>query len=66
MSRQIDVAEERTDQLYRMQDETSRIEDALLEKASVDAILRAFSQAKSASFENMLEPLLKVAFCAYH
>jgi hypothetical protein len=44
-----------------MQDETSRIEDALLEKASVDAVLRAFSQAKSASFENMLEPLLKVS-----
>lgn len=48
-----------------MQDETSRIEDALLSETSIRAVLRAFGDAKSATFENMLEPLLKVCdlFC---
>jgi hypothetical protein len=43
-----------------LQDETSRIEDALLEETSLQALLRAFSEAKAATFENILEPLLKV------
>jgi hypothetical protein len=44
----------------RLQDETAKVEDALLEESSVEAIQRTFSRAKSASFENILEPLLKV------
>lgn len=43
-----------------MQDETSRVEDALLQDVSVEALLNAFSSAKSTSLENFLEPLLKV------
>lgn len=43
-----------------MQDETARIEDALLEDTSVKALLKSFSTAKATSFENILEPMLKV------
>lgn len=43
-----------------MQDETARVEDALLEDASVEALLNTFSTTKATSFENILEPLLKV------
>lgn len=43
-----------------MQDETARVEDGLLEEASTDALMKAFSNAKATSFENILEPLLKV------
>ena len=46
---------------YRMQDETARIEHVLLAESSVEALLRTFAKAKSTSFENLLDPLLKVS-----
>lgn len=48
-----------------MQDETARVEDALLEDSSIDAVMRTFAKAKSTSFENMLEPLLKVSLSLF-
>ena len=43
-----------------MQDETARIEDELIKPESLDALLRCFVQAKANSFENLLDPFLKI------
>ncbi|TBU45550.1 kinase-like protein [Dichomitus squalens] len=43
-----------------LQDETARIEDELMKPESLDALLRCFVQAKANSFENLLDPLLKI------
>ncbi|KAI0718192.1 kinase-like protein [Cerioporus squamosus] len=43
-----------------LQDETARIEDELMKPESLDALLRCFVQAKANSFENLLEPFLKI------
>ncbi|KAK4699243.1 hypothetical protein P7C70_g7019, partial [Phenoliferia sp. Uapishka_3] len=43
-----------------LQDETSRVEDCLLEGTAVDALLRAFCRSKSTTFENFLEPFHKL------
>jgi hypothetical protein len=43
-----------------LQEETSRVEDELLKPASVDALLRCFVSSKANSFENLVEPLLKI------
>ncbi|KAL8290145.1 hypothetical protein RQP46_003084 [Phenoliferia psychrophenolica] len=43
-----------------LQDETSRVEDCLLEPTAVDALLRAFCRSKSTTFENLLEPFHKL------
>lgn len=44
----------------RLQEETARVEDVLLEDSSVDQIISCFVKAKAASFENLLEPFLKI------
>ncbi|KAH8830757.1 hypothetical protein DL96DRAFT_1594203 [Flagelloscypha sp. PMI_526] len=46
--------------LVRLQDETARIEDALMKQSALDALLRCFTNAKANSFENLLDPLLKI------
>lgn len=45
---------------YRLQDETSRVEDELLQPSSLDALLQCFVSAKANSFENLLDPFLKI------
>ena len=49
-----------------MQDETARVESVLLEDASIEAILRSFDKARLISFENLLEPLIKVSRSSLH
>jgi hypothetical protein len=44
----------------RLQDETSRVEDELTKPECVDALLRCFVTAKANSFENLLDPFLKI------
>jgi hypothetical protein len=47
--------------LPRLQEETARVEDSLLENQSfTTAITAAFTHSKSSSFENLLEPLQKL------
>lgn len=43
-----------------LQDETAKIEDVLVEPDSLDALLKCFVSAKANSFENLLDPLLKI------
>ncbi|KAH9831359.1 kinase-like protein [Rhodofomes roseus] len=43
-----------------LQDETARIEDQLTKPESLEALLRCFVNAKSNSFENLLDPYLKI------
>jgi hypothetical protein len=45
----------------RLSDETARVEDALTEPSSIEALLRMFTKAKATTFENLLDPLLKVS-----
>jgi hypothetical protein len=44
----------------RLQDETARVEDELVKPAGIDALLRCFAESKTNSFENLLDPLLKI------
>lgn len=44
----------------RLQDETAKIEDALVKQESLEALLQCFVSAKANSFENLLDPLLKI------
>lgn len=44
----------------RLQDETARVEDELRKPAALDALLRCFVSAKANSFENLLDPFLKI------
>lgn len=44
----------------RLQDETSRVEDELLKPSSLDTLLQCFVSAKANSFENLLDPFLKI------
>jgi hypothetical protein len=44
----------------RLQDETARVEDELMKPESIDALLKCFVSAKANSFENLLDPLLKI------
>jgi len=44
----------------RLQDETARVEDELLKPKSIEALLSCFVSAKANSFENLLDPLLKI------
>jgi hypothetical protein len=46
--------------LYRLQDETAKIEDELLKPDALDALLKCFVNAKAISFENLLDPFLKI------
>ncbi|KAL9938366.1 hypothetical protein V8E36_002989 [Tilletia maclaganii] len=43
-----------------MQDETARVEDVLLRSKSIDSLLQAFNTSKANSFENLVEPFLKI------
>ncbi|KAI0927507.1 hypothetical protein AcV5_008028 [Taiwanofungus camphoratus] len=43
-----------------LQEETSRIEDQLVKPEALEALLRCFVSAKSNSFENLLDPFLKI------
>jgi len=43
-----------------LQDETAKIEDQLVKPESLDALLKCFVTAKANSFENLLDPLLKI------
>lgn len=45
---------------YRLQEETARVEDALLDGSFTQGILRCFTTSKANSFENLLEPLQKL------
>ena len=44
----------------RLHDETARVEDELIKSESTEAIVRCFVNSKANSFENLLEPILKV------
>ncbi|KAI0292680.1 hypothetical protein B0F90DRAFT_1920254 [Multifurca ochricompacta] len=43
-----------------LQEETARVEDQLSKPKSLDALLKCFVSAKAGSFENLLDPLLKI------
>ncbi|KAH8114562.1 hypothetical protein DFH11DRAFT_1689039 [Phellopilus nigrolimitatus] len=43
-----------------LQDETARVEDVLSKEASLDALVKCFVAAKTNSFENLLDPFLKI------
>ncbi|KAF8158498.1 hypothetical protein B0H34DRAFT_709124 [Crassisporium funariophilum] len=43
-----------------LQDETARVEDDLLKPTAIDALLKCFVSAKANSFENLLDPFLKI------
>ncbi|KAF7767933.1 hypothetical protein Agabi119p4_7176 [Agaricus bisporus var. burnettii] len=43
-----------------LQDETGRIEDQLLKPEAIEALLNCFVQCKANSFENLLDPFLKL------
>ncbi|KAK0539923.1 Protein kinase of the Mitotic Exit Network [Tilletia horrida] len=43
-----------------MQDETARVEDVLLRPNSIECLLQAFNTSKANSFENLVEPFLKI------
>jgi hypothetical protein len=43
-----------------LQDETARVEDELLKQESIDSLLKCFVSCKANSFENLLDPLLKI------
>lgn len=43
-----------------LQDETARVEDELTKTSSIDALLKCFVSAKANSFENLLDPFLKI------
>ncbi|KAG6891524.1 hypothetical protein C0992_005059 [Termitomyces sp. T32_za158] len=43
-----------------LQDEMARVEDQLMQPEAADALLRCFVSAKANSFENLLDPFLKI------
>ncbi|KDQ62037.1 hypothetical protein JAAARDRAFT_189411 [Jaapia argillacea MUCL 33604] len=43
-----------------LQDETARVEDQLMHSASIEALLGCFTSSKANSFENLLDPFLKI------
>ncbi|KAH9952501.1 hypothetical protein BC827DRAFT_1159698 [Russula dissimulans] len=43
-----------------LQEETARVEDQLAKPKSLDALLKCFVSAKAGSFENLLDPFLKI------
>jgi hypothetical protein len=46
--------------VFRLQEETARVEDELAKPKSLDALLKCFVSAKAGSFENLLDPFLKI------
>lgn len=49
-----------TDMSVRLQDETARLEDELMNPEALEALLKCFVTAKANSFENLLDPFLKI------
>jgi hypothetical protein len=45
---------------HRLQDETARVEDYLVQGESLDLLVKCFVVAKANSFENLLDPFLKI------
>jgi len=43
-----------------LQDETARLEDELMKPEGLEALLKCFGSAKANSFENLLDPFLKI------
>ncbi|KAF8349417.1 hypothetical protein F5887DRAFT_946059 [Amanita rubescens] len=43
-----------------LHDETARVEDELVKSESIDELVRCFVNSKANSFENLLEPILKM------
>ncbi|CUA68863.1 hypothetical protein RSOLAG22IIIB_03729 [Rhizoctonia solani] len=43
-----------------LQDETSRVEDFLIQAGSLEAMLKCFTDSKANSFEGLLDPFLKI------
>ncbi|KAI0313237.1 kinase-like protein [Amylostereum chailletii] len=43
-----------------LQEETARVEDELIKPDALDALLKCFVSAKAGSFENILDPFLKI------
>ncbi|KAH7913954.1 hypothetical protein BJ138DRAFT_1144840 [Hygrophoropsis aurantiaca] len=43
-----------------LQEETAKVEDELMKPGSLEALLKCFVSAKANSFENLLDPLLKI------
>ncbi|KDR82414.1 hypothetical protein GALMADRAFT_220413 [Galerina marginata CBS 339.88] len=43
-----------------LQDETARVEDELLKPDAIDSLLKCFVSSKANSFENLLDPFLKI------
>uniref|UniRef100_A0A8H7XP33 non-specific serine/threonine protein kinase n=1 Tax=Psilocybe cubensis TaxID=181762 RepID=A0A8H7XP33_PSICU len=43
-----------------LQDETARVEDELLRPDAIEALVKCFVSSKSNSFENLLDPFLKI------
>ncbi|QRW20101.1 STE/STE11 kinase [Rhizoctonia solani] len=46
--------------ISRLQDETSRVEDFLIQADSLEALLKCFTNSKANSFEGLLDPFLKI------
>jgi len=46
--------------INRLQDETARVEDVLVQPEGLKSLLDAFVTAKANSFENLLDPFLKI------
>jgi hypothetical protein len=44
----------------RLQDETARLEDELMKPEALEVLLKCFVSAKANSFENLLDPFLKI------
>ncbi len=42
--------------MIRMQDETARVEDVLLEKTASESLIKCFVEASAVSFEGILDP----------
>ncbi|KDN41719.1 hypothetical protein RSAG8_07250, partial [Rhizoctonia solani AG-8 WAC10335] len=49
-----------THAMHRLQDETSRVEDFLIQADSLEAMLKCFTNSKANSFEGLLDPFLKI------
>lgn len=46
--------------MYRLQEETAKVEEHLLDGAFTNAIIKCFTTSKANAFENLLEPLQKL------
>ncbi|KAH8978422.1 hypothetical protein EDB86DRAFT_3249056 [Lactarius hatsudake] len=58
--RQEEVAQAGIIPIIELHQETARVEDELAKPKSLDAFLKCFVSAKAGSFENLLDPFLKI------